>query len=118
MIELAIPGLRRARQEATMRRWFELLPDQLFEVRPVLSVGYVGTLMAHGEVADVEVLLQGAERWLEPTSGKGEGTSRSRPGRWSWRTKLSSGGCRVRSPCIEPPRRNSRATPSASKPSP
>ena len=72
MIEMAIPGLRRARQEATMRRWFELLPDRLFQVRPVLSVGYVGTLMAHGEVADVEALLQGAERWLEPTSDTGE----------------------------------------------
>ena len=72
LIELAIPGLRRARQEATMRPWFEVLPDHLFEVRPVLSVGYVGTLMAHGEVADIEALLQGAERWLEPTSGKGE----------------------------------------------
>ncbi len=29
MIELAIPGLRQARQEATMRRWLELLPAQL-----------------------------------------------------------------------------------------
>ena len=54
-----------------MRRWFELLPDQLFQVRPVLSVGYVGTLMAHGEFADVEVLLRGAERWLQPTSDRG-----------------------------------------------
>ncbi len=71
MIEMAIPGLRRARQEATMRPWFELLPDQLFQDRPVLSVGYVGTLMAHGEFADVEVLLQGAERWLEPASDTG-----------------------------------------------
>ena len=71
LIELAIPSLRRARQEATMRRWFELLPDQLFQVRPVLAVGYVGTLMAHGEFADVEVLLQGAERWLEPPSDTG-----------------------------------------------
>ena len=56
MIEPAIPGLRQARQEATMRRWFEQLPDQVFQVRPVLSVGYVGTLMATGESADVEVL--------------------------------------------------------------
>jgi LuxR family maltose regulon positive regulatory protein len=71
MIEMEIPGLRRARQEATMLRWFELLPDQLFQVRPVLSVGYVGTLMARGEFADVEVLLQGAERWLQPPSDTG-----------------------------------------------
>ena len=68
MIEPAIPGLRQARQEATMRRWFEQIPSQLFRVRPVLSVGYVGALMANGEFADVEVLLRGAERWLEPVS--------------------------------------------------
>ena len=68
MIEPEIPSLRQARQEATMRSWFELLPDELFQVRPVLSVGYVGALMANGEFSDVEVLLRGAERWLEPLS--------------------------------------------------
>ena len=68
MIELAIPGLRQDRQEATIRRWLELLPEGLFQVRPVLSVGYVGVLMAHGEFADVEKLLRGAERWLAPAS--------------------------------------------------
>ena len=73
MIEPAIPGLRQARQEATMRRWFEQLPDQVFQVRPVLSVGYVGALMATGESADVEVLLRGAERWLEPASDDRQG---------------------------------------------
>ena len=72
MIEMAIPGLRRARQEATMRRWLEMLPDQLFPARPVLSVGYVGALMANGEFADVEMLLRGAERWLEPALDDGE----------------------------------------------
>ena len=72
MIELAIPGLRQVRQEATMRRWLELLPAQLFETRPVLSVGYVGALMANGEFADVEVLLRGAERWLEHGSDAAE----------------------------------------------
>ena len=66
LIEPAIPSLRQGRQEATMRSWFELLPDELFQVRPVLSVGYVGALLANGEFSDVEVLLQGAERWLEP----------------------------------------------------
>ena len=73
MIEPAVPSLRQARQEATMRRWFEQLPDQVFQVRPVLSVGYVGALMATGESADVEVLLRGAERWLEPASDDRQG---------------------------------------------
>ncbi len=71
MIELAIPDLRQARQDATLRRWFERLPDQLFQTRPVLSVGYVGALMANGEFADVEALLRGAERWLEAGSDAG-----------------------------------------------
>jgi LuxR family maltose regulon positive regulatory protein len=75
MIEPAIPGLRQARQEATMRRWFEQLPDRVFEVRPVLSVGYAGTLMATGEPANVEVLLRAAERWLEPALNDLEGGS-------------------------------------------
>ena len=56
-----------------MRRWFEQLPDEVFQVRPVLSVGYVGALMATGESADVEVLLRGAERWLEPASDDRQG---------------------------------------------
>ena len=73
MIEPAVPSLRQARQEPTMRRWFEQLPDQVFQVRPVLSVGYVGALMATGESADVEVLLRGAERWLEPASDDRQG---------------------------------------------
>ena len=73
MIELTFPSLRQTRQEATMRRWFEQLPEQVFQVRPVLSVGYVGTLMAAGESADVEVLLRGAERWLQPASDDRQG---------------------------------------------
>jgi LuxR family maltose regulon positive regulatory protein len=77
MIEPAIPALRQARQEATMRRWFEQIPSQVFQVRPVLSVGYVGALMANGEFADVEVLLRGAEQWLEPVSAGGEQPSAS-----------------------------------------
>ena len=104
MIEPAIPGLRQARQEATMRRWFEQLPDQVFQVRPVLSVGYVGTLMATGESADVEVLLRGAERWLEPASDDRQGPAGPCPRRWSSLTKPSSGGCPAPLPCIEPPR--------------
>ena len=72
MIEPEIAGLRLRRQEATMRRWFEQLPDEVFQVRPVLSVGYVGALMASGESADVEVLLRGAERWLRAASDDGQ----------------------------------------------
>ena len=58
--------MRQARQEATLRRWFDALPGELFQVRPVLAVGYVGALMATGELNGVETLLLAAERWLEP----------------------------------------------------
>ena len=64
LVELAGPAMRQARQEATLRRWFEDLPSELFQVRPVLAVGYVGALMATGELEGVEMLLQAAERWL------------------------------------------------------
>ncbi len=44
------------------------LPEDVFRVRPVISVGYVGALMANGELQDVEALLAGAERWLATTT--------------------------------------------------
>jgi LuxR family maltose regulon positive regulatory protein len=67
LVELAIPALRRARQEATLRRWLEALPDEIFRDRPVLTVGFVASLMARGELDGVEVRLRQAERWLDPT---------------------------------------------------
>ena len=38
--------MRRDRQEATLRRWLEALPDEVVRVRPVLSIGYAG--VTHG----------------------------------------------------------------------
>ena len=64
MIELSLPEMRRARLETTRRRWLEALPDELFRVRPVLSLGYVGALMARGESHEIEGRLRDAERWM------------------------------------------------------
>ena len=69
LIELAIPALRQGRQDETLRRWLEALPDELFKLRPVLSVGYAGALMIRGELEGVEARLRDAERWLDTTSG-------------------------------------------------
>jgi LuxR family maltose regulon positive regulatory protein len=69
LVELAIPALRRSRQEATVRRWLRLIPDELVRVRPVLGVGFAGTLMAVSEFEGVEGRLQDAERWLETGPG-------------------------------------------------
>src|SRR5689334_19966799 len=74
LIELAIPAMRRNRQEAAVLGWLELLPDEVVRVRPVLSVGFAGTLLAGGEYEGVEDRLRDAERWLGGATGIGEGS--------------------------------------------
>ncbi|MEO8511226.1 MAG: LuxR C-terminal-related transcriptional regulator [Chloroflexota bacterium] len=71
LIELALPDLRRGRQDATLRRWLEALPREIFRNRPVLSEGYIGALMSNGELNDVDDLLDDAERWLDPGARTG-----------------------------------------------
>ncbi|MGE0795450.1 MAG: helix-turn-helix transcriptional regulator, partial [Acidimicrobiia bacterium] len=57
LIELATPAMRQSRQEATLRRWLEALPDDLFGNRPVLSVVLAGARMGTGDPIGVEELL-------------------------------------------------------------
>ncbi len=64
LVELAVPELRRNRQEATLRRWIDELPDDVVERRPVLAMGFVGALMASNEFDDVERRLGDIERLL------------------------------------------------------
>jgi LuxR family maltose regulon positive regulatory protein len=70
LVELALPLLRQRRQEATLRSWLEALPEEVFPVRPVLSIGYVSSLMAVGDLHGVERRLLDAERWLHTTDGR------------------------------------------------
>jgi LuxR family maltose regulon positive regulatory protein len=72
LVELALPALHQGKQEATVRRWMEALPEELFAVRPVLCVGHVAALMVTGEVEGVEERLRSAERWLERSGTEGE----------------------------------------------
>ncbi len=65
LVELAIPALRPARQEAVVRRWLEELPDDVIGVRPVLSVTFAGALLNTDEVEGAEARLRDAERWLD-----------------------------------------------------
>ncbi|MFH5823390.1 helix-turn-helix transcriptional regulator [Georgenia sp. AZ-5] len=67
LVELAVPAMRQDRQEATLRRWLEALPDALIRIRPVLSLTHAGTLLMYGELEGVETRLRDAERWLETT---------------------------------------------------
>ena len=67
LVELAIPAMRRTRQEAAVRRWLEALPDELVRMRPVLSVNFAGALLTTGEMEGVEERLRDAERRLDAT---------------------------------------------------
>ncbi|MEI2610508.1 MAG: LuxR C-terminal-related transcriptional regulator [Candidatus Promineifilaceae bacterium] len=70
LIERAVPEMRRTRQETTLLAWLQALPEQLFLLRPVLSVHYAGTLLQNGQLQGVEARLRDAERWLDmPTAG-------------------------------------------------
>jgi LuxR family transcriptional regulator, maltose regulon positive regulatory protein len=80
LVELAIPAMRKSRQEATLRRWIEELPGELVRVRPVLSVGYAGTLILGGELDGVEARLEDAERWLDTPTGAHLGPEASSAG--------------------------------------
>ncbi len=69
LVEIAIPTMRRTRQEAAVRGWLTLLPDAVVRVRPVLTVGFAGALLAGGEFEGVENRLRDAERWLAEGTG-------------------------------------------------
>ena len=54
LVELAIPGLQRTRQDGTIRGWVDVIPDEVVRVRPVLAALFVGALTSAGEFDDVE----------------------------------------------------------------
>ena len=70
LAELEMPALRRDRREATLRAWLERLPDDVLQVRPVLSNALAGALMSTGTLEGVERRLIDAERWLTADDGR------------------------------------------------
>ena len=71
LVELAVPAMRRNRQETTHTElgWLKALPDELVRCRPVLCVAYAYALFGDGELERVEARLQDAEQWLDTTTG-------------------------------------------------
>ncbi|MCY0905367.1 LuxR C-terminal-related transcriptional regulator [Arthrobacter sp. H14-L1] len=67
LIELAVPEIRRTRQDASLLGWLKALPDQEVRRRPVLSVFYGWMLMVSGDLDGVEARLDDAERELAGT---------------------------------------------------
>jgi LuxR family maltose regulon positive regulatory protein len=69
LMESALPAMRRTRQDAVIRSWVDVLPDEVVRVRPVLGVGLVGALALGGEFGKVEARLRDAEQWLDTETG-------------------------------------------------
>ncbi|MGD9712419.1 MAG: AAA family ATPase, partial [Thermomicrobiales bacterium] len=70
-IESAEPSMRRTRQEATLLRWYQMLPDELISSRPLLSIGHAFALLSNGQIGGVEQPLRNAERWLRSAGEEG-----------------------------------------------
>ncbi|MEO6411655.1 MAG: LuxR C-terminal-related transcriptional regulator [Pedococcus sp.] len=64
LVELAIPGERRARREATVVGWLDVIPPEVVRARPVLAMGFVSALMARNEFDTVPARLDELERLL------------------------------------------------------
>ncbi|HEV7809140.1 MAG TPA: hypothetical protein VGO64_00965, partial [Candidatus Limnocylindrales bacterium] len=75
LIELAIPVMRASRAEPALLRWFQAIPDELYDTRPILAVGYAGTMLSTGSEELVGPMLQRAERWVnqDPASARRSG---------------------------------------------
>jgi LuxR family maltose regulon positive regulatory protein len=64
LMEMAVPTIRRNRQEAMLLGWLKALPDDAVRRSPVLSVFYGFMLMVTGDLDAVEPRLDDAERVL------------------------------------------------------
>jgi LuxR family maltose regulon positive regulatory protein len=64
LMELAVPTIRRTRQDAMFLGWLKALPDDAVRRRPVLSVFYGWMLMVSGDLDAFEPRLDDAERTL------------------------------------------------------
>ena len=71
LMELTIPALRRTRQEAQIRGWARLLPDEVVRDRPVLGMGFVGALASSSEFDSIEQRLHDIERFVRPATAPG-----------------------------------------------
>jgi LuxR family maltose regulon positive regulatory protein len=72
LIELAIFGMQRMRQELTIRAWMSALPQAAVRKRPVLGIALAGVLASLGEFEGLEVRLQDVERGFAAITAAGD----------------------------------------------
>jgi LuxR family maltose regulon positive regulatory protein len=72
LVELAVPEIRRHRQEAKMRGWLDSLPDDTVRRSPVLCMFTAALLLAAGDLDATTVRLDETERALATAPADGE----------------------------------------------
>ncbi|MFL6153505.1 MAG: LuxR C-terminal-related transcriptional regulator [Ornithinibacter sp.] len=72
LVELAVPEVRRHRQEAKMRGWLDALPDDTVRRSPVLCMFEAALLLAAGDLDATALQLDEAERALATKPGDGQ----------------------------------------------
>lgn len=76
LIELEAPSLLRLRQEVTVRRWLDALPETVFDTRPVLADRHAAVhLQSGGSLEVVDRRLTQAERWVDAARQASAGTT-------------------------------------------
>jgi len=65
LVEIELPRLRLARQDATQRVWLESLPRSIIANRPMLLHGLVGAHLVIGDMQGVEALLDEIDHLLD-----------------------------------------------------
>jgi len=82
LMELAVPAIRRNRQEAMLLGWLKALPDEAVRRSPVLSVFYAYMLMISGDLDAAGPRLDDAEHTLavapDGSAGRGADTAELR----------------------------------------
>ena len=61
LVERALPEASRQRQDRTIRRWLEGLPDDVVRRRPILNVTVAWSRLGDGDVDDADAWLRDAE---------------------------------------------------------
>jgi LuxR family maltose regulon positive regulatory protein len=65
LVELALPDLRKHRQDRTLREWLRALPDDVVRRRPLLAAFLAWTWLSEGDLDGAQAWLDDAERARE-----------------------------------------------------
>lgn len=65
LVELALPGLRRAREDRLLREWLAALPEDVVRRRPLLAVQTAWARLSVGDLDGVDTWLDAADEALQ-----------------------------------------------------